>query len=578
MENLTILDEIIAEIDAGIAKFLTIKTLKPALFSFYYLKILLDVITTKILIIRMIITVEKPDELIAFYHAPQKSKGFFPFSEEESVFSYLLELDGWNVPVKINHPVIRNIQSSKSLKISKRTILIKKINSVVKQNRYLFNMGFIFSRFGLGQTITSIICSFLSYTPKPVMVYESGYNWDYSLPKLFKAGIHPVHRLFSSCSPDSVESPEETEIFKEIVWICKNSETIRQYSFVSGIDFSPVIFEKIAAIVSRSAVLCEKEYIWSTLNLEKKQVRVILVSTQAQHLDKAIIQAARDKGITVISWQHGGAGYCYHPVMYYAEFFNSDIHLVFGEGVADSYRKTCDTRGLVRIPHFISIGSSRLDREREEIFNTNKNLPDSRSILYITEKFEFNLYYNSTTFDSAEICDHFWEVHKKVLSFAGNHLIVPFIFKFHPADTEGEPVRSYARTHNLNNVKFVVQEKTIQELIPEAQVIIIDFVSTGVLEGIISDKPVFVYTGMYSIDIHPLTLLKKRAFLYDNFSILLDDLEKFLVIGSSAFAQEHSVDYNNTEFLQSFGTHFNDGCSATRAAAEILKDIFPKRI
>ncbi len=439
LENFAILDDVTAEIDTGIADFLSIKTLKPALFSFYYLKILMDVITTKILVLRTIISIERPDEIIAFFHDYPKSNSFFPFSEEESVFSYLLELDGWNVPVRIIRPVMQSIPSNISRQVSEGSVLLNELSSLMKEKQYLFNAGFIFSRFGLWQSITAIICSFFAYPPKPVMIYGSGYNWDYSLSVFSKAGIHPVFRLLSG-TPDSDESTRATQIYTEILEICKNSVKIRQYTQISGIDASSIIFEKIASIISRSVVACEYEYIRSKKIFEKTRIHCILVSTQAQHSDRAIIQAAHDKGIKVISWQHGGAGFCYHPMMYHAEFFNSDLHLVFGEGVKSSYIKTSAIMGIKNPPRFIAIGSSRLDRESEIINTVHKTSPDSGSIVYITEKFQFNLYYNSTTFDSTEICDHFWVVQKSMLDFTRNHSNRQFVFKFHPADSKGEPV------------------------------------------------------------------------------------------------------------------------------------------
>ncbi len=78
---------------------------------------------------------------------------------------------------------------------------------------------------------------------------------------------------------------------------------------------------------------------------------------------------------------------------------------------------------------------------------------------------------------------------------------------------------------------------------------------------------------MYNMDDFPLTLLKKRAFLYDDFTTLLDDLEKFLIIGSAKFAQECNVDYFNRDFIQSFGTYLHNGNSAKRAA-EIIRSYF----
>jgi|GEM_PF-2261390 len=571
-ENFATADEMVAEIDNAIAGAHPTKTVRPACFAYYYLKILLDVISTKILVISAIIATEKPDELVAYRHNSRPTGSFFPFSEEESVFAQLLELDGWNLPVKIISGNLQKNHSSVSGAVTAKYSFTRNISALAKTNNTLFNVAFVLKHFGIREGTRTLLKSCRQRSTRPVMIFGNGYNWDYSIPALFSAGIHPIFHLFGSHSVQD-DMARVAEFIEVLRYTWKPDNKIRQRWCIAGIDATPIIWEKILSIVSRSAISSEYEYARSTKILQNRRIRCILVSTQASHRDRAILQAARDQGIRVISWQHGGAGFCYHPFMYQAEFFRSDIHLVFGEGVADSYRKTSELLGLKSVPQFIPVGSSWLDHEQR--IRTSKKNTGSGPIIFITEKFQFNLYYNSTTFDSTEICDHLWDVQRAILDFSSTHPLIPFIFKFHPADHQGEPVRSYAANHMIENVRFIVQEQRIQDLIPEAKAIIIDFVSTSVLEAALSDKPVFIYTGMFPMDELPVSLLKKRAFLYDSFPALLEGLERFLEAGPERFAWERDVDYNNTEFIRMFGTHITDGGSAGRAA-DLVKTVFPE--
>jgi hypothetical protein len=581
LDNFALLDEITAEIDIGIAEMLTVKTLRPALFSYYYLKILLDVVTTKILVIRTIVAEEKPDELIAYEHPPASPAGYFPFREDESVFSRVLGLGTWGVAVRIIPPTqtvpTQSTIPSKTPRPSFTGYLRQFIKNDNLISRTLFNWAFISKHFGIPEAIAVMLGQGMTGPSRPVIIYGGGYNWDYSLPALYRAGIRPVHHMFSG-TPHVPDAHETDALSARILAICNRSERIRYAAIVSGIDTSSLLFGKIASIVSMSAISGEQEYLRCSEVFRKSGVQSLLISTQATHHDRAVIQAAKDNGIRIISWQHGGAGFCYHPFMYHAEFFMSEIHLVFGEGVANSYRKTAERLGLKSSPQFIPVGSGWLDQERKILSGHKTATPATCQLVYITEKFLFNHYYNSTTFDSTGICDHFWIVQREILTFAKDHPELPCVFKFHPVDFEGEPARSYTRIHAIENIRFIVQEQTVRDLIPAAGVIIIDFVSTSVLEAALSDKPVFIYTGMFRMDPEPVALLRKRAFLYNSFPALLEGVERLLEIGPTAFAKEQGVDYHNAEFIREFGTHLNDGNSAERAAGEILSAVFPDRL
>ena len=73
-------------------------------------------------------------------------------------------------------------------------------------------------------------------------------------------------------------------------------------------------------------------------------------------------------------------------------------------------------------------------------------------------------------------------------------------------------------------------------------------------------------------DDYPLKLLKKRAFVYEDIDNLVQGVEEFLETKSSDFLNKWDMDYNNTEFLEEYGTFKNDGNSAIRAV-EVVKEI-----
>lgn len=255
-----------------------------------------------------------------------------------------------------------------------------------------------------------------------------------------------------------------------------------------------------------------------------------------------------------------------------AEFLDSDIHLVFGEGVKKRYDTTYRQAGSHKVPEFVVVGSSWFDEEQKKIQPDCTRSCRSGPVLFITEFFNFNLYYNSTPFDSAIICDHFWQVQRRFLDLAANNRGVDFVFKLHPADFKGEPSREYAEDHKLKNLRFIVQEHTVAELMSSASVIVIDFVATSVLQTLLSGKPVFIYTGMYQMDERALALLKKRAFIYDKFEDLCCDIEIFFSEGLRPLLKRYGTDLENTEFIREFGTFRHDGKSASRAA-DILSTV-----
>lgn len=573
LDNLNIVSEIAKIFDRDLPCQKENPAVRPGHDSFFYLKILFDVISTKIHLLNAIIENEQPEEVTAFSRSPATATPYFPFSDDESVFAYLLQQPGWHVRTHIlpSHSGVNTGQQKTS---SMPYFSLKPaFLSFLRNHDFFFNLGIIGKKTGIANMASALVRLCRSRGRGPVIIYNCGYNWDYSLPEFLERDILPVFRMTDKTFSSNISTPDSiTCTYNTILTFCKEQASLRQYTLFGSVDASALFFERISSILSHVITDCADRYTQSKLFFEKTQARCLLLSTQAFHGDRAVIRAAADLGMKVISWQHGGSGFCYHPMIVQAEFLDSDIHLVFGEGVKKSHDATCRQAGYHKVPELIVVGSNWFDEEQRKIQQSCTRNHRSCPVLFITSFFNFNLYYNSAPLDSSIICDNLWQVQRQFLDLAGNNRRVNFIFKLHPADFKGEPSREYAADHKLENLKFVVQEYTVADLVSSASIIVIDLVSTSFLQALLSDKPVFIYTGMYRMDERPLALLKKRAFVYDKFEDLCSDIEAFFLEGLQPLLEKHGTDLANTEFIREFATFRHDGKSASRAA-DILSTV-----
>lgn len=540
-------------------------------FSFFYAKCLFDVIQSKIHLLKEIIAQEDPERIIVFESTHSLNQQYVAFSESDSVYSQLLKLSGWKIPV-IHIPLNEHFQipASRELPLPTHTIM-EDIRKILIKNSFFFNNGMIVKKKGLRYLLHITYYSIIERKKRPIILFGSGYNWDDALLELYRAGFHPIIRyLNTDCN---VNKPEDgKQIRNDILRLFNSNNFIKKASIMYGINTSSLLFEKLSIILSNSIIESEYAYQHFSNLIQEKKPDCVLISTQVHPVDQAFIQAAHDNETTVISWQHGGAGYCYHPLMPFAEFIGSDVHLVFGNAVKVSYISTSLKLGIGTTPQIIEVGSSTLDSERVTIARDSLTPPEKGPIIYVTEKFLNNFYYISTSYDATRVNDIFWLAQKKILQVARQNPSNIFIFKLHPSDLQGEPIRSYVKDNQINNVRFVVREQSVKELFQIAQIIIIDFIATVVLEALLTNKPVFVYSGTYKIDEYPLNLLKKRAYVFDDLDDLIRGVEEYLSKNSSDFLKKWNVNNNNTEFLKEYGTFKNDGNSAKRAV-EIVKGI-----
>jgi hypothetical protein len=562
--NFQRIDRIVTILDKELAHLHDIPTLTPARYSIYNLKILFDVLWNTIHILKRIIDTEQPD-FIHLHATPQVKSAdrIYAFSNDESVYAEVLNMPGWKVPIEIIQETDPDIPDQRIM--SQKNTTVSHL-AWIKEQDLFFNLGLIGKKQGIRSAATAFYYYFTRWQRKPVLIYNSGYNWDDSLVEFFGAGMFPVFRIRDENFNMAIS--KDNDFREEVRIVCTAHPGMREFDHVLGIEVSAFFFERLSQIIGRSIQESIAAYPFTRRMIHQKEIRCLLHSARERAIGHAIVQAAHDAGIPVVSWQHGGAGYCYHPIMPFIEFINSDWHFVFGEGVAGSYRSTSERVGLEKIPIFVPVGSSSLDtfhmNEKKLLIKQAK-----KPVVYISTSFLRNIYIMSQPYDPVDWDEHLWDTQKQIINLAKKNPDKEFIIKLHPVHKNKEPLLSYITDRGIKNVKIISSEMTIRELTDIADIMIFDLLSTGILQVLTSNLPIFVYTGLHSLDSDPLNELKKRAYVYDNIEEIIVNINEYLNIKK---VTRNSVNYLDGDFLKKFGTDIKTHNSAGYAMAK-LKEI-----
>lgn len=555
--------ELCTQLDKRLAAIHGLPQLRPAAYAFYHLKILWDVFFTTISVIDGIFRREAPERILIY--APEGSTSSpYAFSNDESVYAAVLRLDGWPADVETvettwnggtHTPVSTNVGS---------------LRSKLKHRSSLFNFSFIARKRGIRGLLPAILRSAIGLSDTPLILYESGYNWDDALPELYRSGFSRIIRIWdSSLEPQNSNMEQYREA---ILDTCYNTPACRDLGKRGLVDASPILFEKLAWIVSRATAEALATYPEMVRAIRDRHVGAVLLSVRESAIGHALVQAAHDCDIPVISWQHGGAGYCYHPLMPFIESIGSNIHLTFGDSVAASYLETYSRMNFPRVPQIVAVGSSSLDQLR---YVKSHHLPkqsERKTILYVTTSYLHNQYTISSVHDPTAYDEKLWSVQKTVLNLARAHPEHNFIVKLHPSHASQEPLKRYIEYHRISNVHFVVQTPSLPDLLQEADVLLFDLISTGILQALQTDLPIFLYTGLSAVDTDTLCLLQRRVSTSDNVEEYASTLGGYL----SGDINGSTANIHDAAFITEFGTLRGDGLSAERAAEAIRKAIHAK--
>lgn len=304
----------------------------------------------------------------------------------------------------------------------------------------------------------------------------------------------------------------------------------------------------------------------SILKIEKERPNAILYSTASGFNDIGFLMAVREKNVPVICYQHGASvGDIENPTWDVLDRFFSDYMFVYGNGEYDYINSRPDHGDSNAIP--ITVGSARFDEIakknhvntsisiRQSCFEKNNN----PTILYIPGVYFNNFHRYTYNMKNAP----YFEVRNKMAQlFAGNSQI-NFLYKSFISDGKDPTLKILKEVCPKCRI---ISNIPLSELQWSTDVLIHEFPSTAMYEGLLTDKPMIVYADrdIYRMSSEAKDLLRKRVILAECGDAFIEKTKEFL--DDENFAP---IKNPNREFLKRYCTHLDNGQSANRAADAI---------
>lgn len=538
----------------------------PALFSFYHLKVMYDAMIIRIFQISSILKIEKPD-IVYIYNTEKYPFGssetapFIRFDNSESIYSQLMALDGWKVQVKIMRSEV--MCDNKSPKMITNFNLAKFktfILLILSHHPKLFDLVILIKKKGFSNLFTWFWYNRkLSKKHETIALLGGGYNWDECIIQLKAKQISPIYRIRYDFH-ELITHVNKNENL-DVAWVkLLNNQDFSKFFTFSGITFFPVIESRLQFLVEQITINCIRIAQDTEKIIVDMDIKAFISSVISNCFEHSVAKVAHNNGIPVITWQHGAYGAMYHPIIDYLDLISSDFHFVFGEGVAEQYALSAKKFKT----ELISIGSSTLG-EMMECSKEDSIIDTKKTILYITSGgYHNNLYISCYPPFSDNLL---WQTQKAIIDIFEKYNEYSVIIKLHPGTIFKDiDLGAYADTKKLDEIKVIKNEKTVVDLLPLADIIIIDLPSTTLLQAITTNKPVFVYMGHLFFDAKAYQLLDKRAIINNKLEDFISDLNDYLCGGN------YSKDVLNTEFLEMFGIA-SEKESSTNRATQMLRKI-----
>jgi hypothetical protein len=291
------------------------------------------------------------------------------------------------------------------------------------------------------------------------------------------------------------------------------------------------------------------------------RVAAVAVAGLSDHIERGAFAAMRSLGARTYIYQHGGfVGACECPPWDCNDLALASYELTYGRGTSEYFSSRGARDGGTRaIP--VAVGSSRLDGLRRSVRRGRATRRRPRVVLIPNLIPRNSRYFDAgTTPDVLES-----ELQEAVVGLAREFPQYDFIFKAFPyQDQRDTPAVALARTTGSNcQAEF---DQPLPALIARADLIVVLFPSTALLEALLTDKPVIVLVDPRFVRMRPpaRAALERRAIVASSPEEFVERVRGRLRHGD--FRLSAAVD---DQFLREYGTYLDDGRSAERALAAL---------
>jgi len=354
-------------------------------------------------------------------------------------------------------------------------------------------------------------------------------------------------------------------------WKQIDCNSIREFFQIAGLDLYPLVKPFL------------KDYICSTIPARVVSARKLRIGLRRirkgaivmPYVPGWVANIARQAGIPTVAFQHGGGyGYLDLPITEH-ELLGTDYFFCYGPGVSEFYETpspnahlSSDTPRPIPLP----IGSPCLDilKQREQRLDESQILRDAitqsrRAIIYVmTNLTGDRRYFSYHTYPDI----WYWRLQREIIQVCTEFVNIHLIVKLYPPHPVKNPLGKWIRQKSFSNCEMV-QDKPFIDMLGQADLFIIDYPSTMLLQALTTDKPIIAFAERRSLRLDPSAarLLRKRVIFSETKEEFLRDIVTVL----SQLDRWTSLAHRNDEFLRAYGTYLNDGNSAERAKQVLLK-------
>ena|GEM_PF-2014656 len=546
----------------------------PALFSFQHLKYVYDTLTNRAFQLSKVLNAEEPN--VVLIHETKRHQfetcetaPYLLFDNKESVYAHLLALDGWNTEVRMLSPVTQAVDSysEKARDEGFSDRVKRRVLSWLNAHPRLLDVALTIRGNGWHGSLDCLRGLLNKNTRFPVLLLGGAYNWNDCREEMRSQGIGPILKMLDDVQWLGKASEAKFEAAVSVWKELRNNREFRSFFIWREIDFFPLVEERLRFLVERLTPVCLAAFQEATELIRTKGIKAVISSTISTCVGQSVAQAAHKIGIPVITWQHGAYGTTHHPLINYADLMSSDVHFVFGEGVAAQYAESARKLNT----RLVSVGSSMLQQIQKGASVSEYFLgglhPGEKIVLYVTT----NYYQSNNLISLFPPCsdNHLWRTQRAIADTLGKHSECSIVVKLHPNLLCREPpLRAYAEERGFRNFRFVRREHSFTELLTMAGIIVCDLPSTTLLQALTTSKPLFTYLGHQDMDEQARVLLERRAVCHRDLQSFTDALDEYVTTGNT----RSIVDLDDREFLKRFGVTSSEGSAGNRAA-KTLREI-----
>ncbi|MFA5878125.1 MAG: hypothetical protein WC845_02040 [Candidatus Staskawiczbacteria bacterium] len=517
--------------------------------------------------IKKIIQKEKPDKIGMLIGQKKDSKidseieGWLLQNPKENLFEKVFGAYQINLPIYLfsSNEINRSLEDTFSRKNWKNNIGRKFFRS----KPWLFRFFKVFKKDWL------LALKLLYYQSKltPLFLFNGGYNWDLCDKELYRKGYYIWGQSDDTLRSWYLKSDRCFKLSGSILQRLNNLFSFRKNFQEENIDFYPLIKNKLVLFLEKVVPASLNAFFKTADLIKKKKIKGVLFCSSATAISKSIARAAQNNNIPVIGWQHGGdIDIKKLSAIVLNDLLVCDLFLNWGEGSNENMREVSKQLKLDRKQK--NIGSASLDELISMSALDSLKVLKKIGVKSITRPiivYATNMYYLSNNYNVSYPSwsdNYIYDTQKKIIErlalLAGTKII-----KLHPNLFYSVPsLDEYCNSFKRQNVWSTRNKVTASLLFSIADVVVVDFPSTVLLQSMACKKPTFCLTRHLKIEDKISESLIKRVVLSEDPELLMKEVECFLKSG------KYKADLENTEFLEKFGT-LMDCRSAERAVAAV---------